>query len=60
MRLSRSAVLGRRGMIATGHALASAAGFEILAAGGNAIDAAVAAHFQIPAFAAWKATHGRG
>lgn len=43
MRLSRSAVLGRRGMIATGHALASAAGFEVLAGGGNAIDAAIAA-----------------
>ncbi|MEA2789771.1 MAG: gamma-glutamyltranspeptidase / glutathione hydrolase [Acetobacteraceae bacterium] len=39
--------LGKRGMIITNHPLASAAGAEMLAAGGNAIDAAIAAFFTL-------------
>ena len=38
---------GKRGMVVTNHALASAAGAEMLAAGGNAIDAAIAAFFTL-------------
>lgn len=40
---TRSAAVGRHGMIATSQALASAAGLRVLQEGGNAIDAAITA-----------------
>lgn len=43
VRTGRAPVFSRRGMIATGHPLASAAGLHVLQQGGNAIDAIGAA-----------------
>ncbi len=38
----RSVVYGRRGMVCTSQPLAAQAGLDIIKAGGNAIDAAIA------------------
>jgi gamma-glutamyltranspeptidase/glutathione hydrolase len=46
-RCEKQPVAATRGMVVTNHPLASAAGVEMLAAGGNAIDAAIAALFTL-------------
>ena len=42
---TRPVIMGRRGVVASGHYLATAAGFRIMEQGGNAIDAAAAMCF---------------
>src|ERR1700691_2394687 len=46
-RCEKQPATGQRGMVVTNHPLASAGGAEMRAAGGNAIDAAIAAFFTL-------------
>ena len=56
--IRKPAVSSPRGVVVTQHALASQAGAEVLAAGGNAVDAAVAAGFAIGTVEPWMSGIG--
>ena len=58
--LRKPAVESSAGLVASQHHLASDVGAKVLAEGGNAIDAAVAASFAIGAVEPWMSGMGGG
>ena len=60
LEVRKAVVRGRRGMVAAQNQRAADIGAEVLAAGGNAIDAAVAVGFAIPTVEPWMSGLGGG
>ena len=58
--IRKQAVTGRRGLVATQHALASEVGANVLRRGGNAVDAAVAAGLALGTVEPWMSGIGGG
>ena len=58
--VTKPAVSGTRGLVATQHHRASAIGAKVLAEGGNAVDAAIAASFALGALEPWMSGLGGG
>src|SRR5258706_9144658 len=55
MKFHRPVVMGTRGMVSTGHPLASSAALDVLKTGGNAVDAALSASAVLSVV---KSSHG--